>query len=209
MKISRIFLDLDDVCNEFTLHALAAFGCSIRPGEFNKYKPEWGFDILKAARKLYPYKEISYRSFWSAFDQRFWSGLPKSRESTELFKLAEDIVGFENTLILTAPICSPKHDSISHCWRNITAACLIGKYNWLAEHLPSAMQQNFAICQVKHLYASPDVLLIDDSGKNVYKFKAAGGQAILMPRPWNNLHYLKDSMIMDHVYSSLAEILQA
>jgi len=209
LKINRIFLDLDDVCNEFTLQALATFGCNICPGEYGKYKPEWGFDILKAAGELQPPEEASSQFFWETFGRYFWSGLPESREFEELIELAEDIVGFENTLILTAPICSPEPDLVSDRWRETTSQCLAGKYNWIIDHFPNEMHRNFSMCPVKHLCAAPDALLIDDSNKNVSEFKAAGGQTILMPRPWNNLHYLGDSMIMTHVYSRLAEILQA
>lgn len=211
MKINRIFLDLDDVCNEFTLQALSEFWCEIAPGEYHKYKPDWGFDILRAAKELYPWDvdSIPPEEFWDRFDQQFWAGLPESEEFKELIELSKDIVGFQDTLILTAPIVYTEQDTLDDCWRDITAACLAGKYDWIVDHFPFELHRNFSMSPAKHLSATPDALLIDDSGKNVTDFKAAGGQAILMPRPWNNLHYLKGSAVMTHVYSRLSEILQA
>jgi len=209
LKISRIALDLDDVCNEFTLHALAAFGCDIKPDEFSKYKPEWNFDILKAARELdfRDRPQITSEEFWETFDRDFWAGLPESAEFRELLGLTYDIVGLENTFILTAPICGPAHETATADWCNITAGCLAGKYNWIQDHLPPEMRNNFSMSPVKHLSAAPDALLIDDSDSNVNAFRAAGGQAVVMPRPWNTHHGLT-SAPMSWIYSELSKILQ-
>ncbi len=213
MKISRIALDLDDVCNEFTLQALENFGCDIRSGNFSKYKPEWGFDILKAAKELHPGKFNRVRPgvFWGELDRGFWAGLPESTEFKDLLKLAEDIVGFENTLILTTPVCSPDQDSVSGFWRKITSQCMTGKYDWIVSHLPPQLRNQFAMCPVKRLCAAPDTLLIDDSNKNVEEFRAAGGQAILMPRPWNTRHdwSIPSDDPMAYVRTELGRILLA
>ncbi len=214
MKIKKIFLDLDDVCNEFTLQALAEFGCDIKPGEYDKYKPEWGFNILGVAAELHSFWEmddVDPGEFWGEFDQWFWAGLPESNEFKELLKLSEDIVGFENTLILTAPVCSPDQDSVSDFWCNTTSQCMAGKYDWIVSHLPPEMHTHFSMCPVKRLCVAPDALLIDDSNKNVDEFRAAGGQAILMPRPWNTRHRNPCDRIssMSYVYSEVARILQA
>ncbi len=221
MKISRIAIDLDDVCNEFTLQALQEAGCTIKPGEYEKYKPEWGFDILRAAKELYPYEisGITSTGFWGQLSQRFWAGLPESTEFKDLLKLAGDIVGFENTLILTSPICSPDQDSVSDFWCNMTSQCMAGKYNWIVDHFPPQLHTHFSMCPVKRLCAAPDTLLIDDSDKNVDEFRAAGGQAVLMPRPWNSQSVYYEmrawvvrndsSLSMNYVYREIARILQA
>jgi len=215
LKINRIFFDLDDTCNELTLHALEAFGCNIKPHEHDKYKPRWGYDILKAAKELYPWivDQVTPMEFWSTFDCDFWSRLPESKEFSELLEVAEDIVGLENVLILTSPIHSNKpmfsmDNSEREEWRRITGECMAGKYTWITKHFPAQLHTQFAMCPIKRLCVAPDTLLIDDSGKNVNEFRAAGGQAILMPRPWNSMHNPTLPPI-ECVYRRLAEILLA
>ena len=58
------------------------------------------------------------------------------------------------------------------------------------------MQRQFLIGPSKHLCANPETLLIDDSDKNVDSFRKCGGQAVLVPRPWNSLHGLN---ALDHL----------
>ena len=40
--------------------------------------------------------------------------------------------------------------------------------------------------------ARPDTLLIDDKDENIAEFVAAGGQGILVNRPWNKGHARAD-----------------
>ena len=69
--------------------------------------------------------------------------------------------------------------------------CLAGKLEWIHNHFPAWMHRQFAITPRKHLFARPDSLLIDDYGENVERFKAHGGHAITVPRPWND-HWAAD-----------------
>ena len=52
----------------------------------------------------------------------------------------------------------------------------------------------------KHFCARPDALLIDDSDHNVEAFLAHGGQAILVPRPWNPLHCMPTLTFLDDAF---------
>ncbi len=86
MKIDRVILDLDDVLNCFTLEALAHVGCDIEPGDFDSFKPEWGFGIIQAANDLHVQNEsFTLSTFWSKFDRQFWAELPKSKEFEAIF----------------------------------------------------------------------------------------------------------------------------
>lgn len=176
MILTRIFLDLDDVLNQFTMQALAHVGCCVNAESFDDFKPEWGFDIIKAANELHPCKESPYTpaSFWSMFSRDDWRNLPESAEFEFLLRQSEALVGRENVCILTTPILDPD--------------CAAGKIEWIYNHCPKWLHRQYLIGPMKHMCARPDALLIDDSDKNVEAFRAHGGQAILVPRPWNSYH---------------------
>ena len=79
---TRIFLDLDDVLNRFSMPALAHVGCYVNSESFDDFKPEWGFDIIKAANALHPCgpETFTRASFWSRFKREDWANLPVSAE---------------------------------------------------------------------------------------------------------------------------------
>jgi FMN phosphatase YigB (HAD superfamily) len=172
--IKRIFLDLDDVCNTFTPFALNYVGCPISPTDYGVYKPEWGFDIVKAANALHPHHRFTFRSFWESIHRLAWASVPESPGFRPLLNLCEQLVGRENICILTNPIDDPE--------------CLAGKLDWIHEHFPKWMHRQFLMGPPKHLCARSDALMIDDNDENVRAFRENGGYAILMPRPWNALH---------------------
>jgi 5'(3')-deoxyribonucleotidase len=63
-----------------------------------------------------------------------------------------------------------------------------GKALWVNKWIP-VFNKRFIITHApKHLLAGSDTLLIDDKDQNIEEFVAAGGQGILVPRPWNRLH---------------------
>lgn len=171
MKPTRIFLDLDDVLNIFTPAALWHVGCN-----HTSYKPEWRFNIIRAANASHPLGNFTKETFWDRFDRRFWACLKKSTMCDWLIKEAAKSVGRNNVYILTSPTKDPD--------------CLAGKLEWIQDNLPAWMHRNYVMSVHKHLCASPGSLLIDDYDYNVTAFLGAGGKAILVPRPWNLLHGL-------------------
>lgn len=65
-----------------------------------------------------------------------------------------------------------------------------GKMEWMYAHLPSWMHRQFAITPCKHLLGCDSTaLLIDDYEENIQQFIKEGGQAILVPRPWNAMRH--------------------
>jgi hypothetical protein len=181
MKISRFILDMDDVCNDFTLPALMHVGCSSikGPRDFGAYNPKWGYNILRAANELNQEIVFMLRNFWNSFTSDVWASMPESEEFNFVLETALNMVGEEGILIATAPICDPKISI------EATEGCLAGKYQWITEHFPPFLHRSFSMTPMKHFCATPESLLLDDCDENVEKFRAAGGQAILMPRPWN------------------------
>jgi hypothetical protein len=174
--IRKIFLDLDDTLNNMTLPGLHEAGCAIGVWQFEAYKPEWGFDILHAANELHPDRKFTnHREFWRELDYRFWATLPMSVEIDLILDWCEHTVGRQNICVLSsvAPMVG------NHVYG--------AKIDWVTRNLPSWMEKNVLLGCPKHFCASHDSLLIDDADHNIKAFRAAGGQAILVPRPWNVL----------------------
>ncbi len=180
MKPTRIFLDLDDVLNAFTMSALGYVGCGVGAYEYDAYNPQYGFDIVRAANALHPFLNFTEADFWQSIDRNFWATVPKSRECDSLLSACENLVGVENVCILSSPTRDP--DSLA------------GKLEWIHAFLPKRFHRQFLIGPRKYFCARHDSLLIDDSARNVDGFLDAGGNAILMPRPWNRHHSITNSL---------------
>lgn len=191
MTPTKIFLDLDDVLNRFTMYALAHVGCPVDPMSEKEFNPEWQFNIIAAADALHPYRKFTPKTFWSMFNRGTWAAVPESKEFDFLLNACEKLVGRENVCILTTPVLDP--------------GCAAGKVEWIYDHCPKWLHRQFLIGPVKHLCASPDALLIDDGDHNIEAFRIGGGQALLVPRPWNSLHEFSNETEM-YLRRSLEDI---
>lgn len=169
----KVFLDLDDTLNRFTLPALCRVGCPIDPHDYGHFPHPGSYDIVAAANTLRA-APLTKSEFWDSLPREFWATLPKSDEFEFLLEFAERLVGREQVCILTSPTIDP--------------LCLAGKLDWLHRNMPREYHRQFLIGPRKHFCAHPRHLLIDDSDANVESFRLHGGQAVLLPRPWNSLH---------------------
>jgi hypothetical protein len=177
-KISKIFLDLDDVCNELTVHSLHYVGCKIE--DYSEYPVEVGYDIVSACNALHKSKnDWTVAEFWNALPRSVWSNTPKSLYCDELIDVCVDIIGKDNLFLATSPTKDPD--------------CLAGKLEWIQENTPEFLHRQYVITPRKWLLANEKTLLIDDNGDNIKRFYLAGGNVIMFPRPWNCLHGM-DSM---------------
>jgi len=178
MKIKTIFLDLDDVLNRFTMYALEQIGCKVDAYDDSSYNPKWGWNIVRAANTLPGHSrhknKLSPKEFWNAINRKVWASVPLSAECQYLLDNCKDLVGEENVCILSCPTNDPE--------------CLAGKLEWIHEYMPPWLWRQYLIGPQKWMCARPDALLIDDSDANVMAFRKHGGQAVLVPRPWNILH---------------------
>ncbi len=179
MKVSRIFLDVDDVCNKLTMYALWSMGCScVKEPEYSDriYNPTWGFDIVRAANSMLIGTGVRYtkKTFWDNVSREVWSTTPYSDEFAMIVKQCRLLVGRSKVTLLTKPIDDPE--------------CYAGKHEWIRSRCPRWLRDRAFIGGPKDAVAFPDALLIDDSDENYDDFISAGGQAILVPRPWNRLH---------------------
>lgn len=173
--IDRIFLDLDDTCNTLAMHVLYLAGCPVDNRDYSQHPRDFGYDIIGAANRLLGYtKYATYTQFWSRITRPNWAECPVSEIFPWILHRAARLVGRENVCIATAPTKSPE--------------CLAGKLEWIHRHMPEWMHWQYAITPCKHLFARPGALLIDDLEDNLQRFQAAGGEGILVPRPWNSLY---------------------
>lgn len=172
--ISQILVDLDDVCNHFTMHVLSMLlGYSVSEAD---YPIEVGYDIVAAYNNLYPFGRDT-ADFWSMVTPDIWDNMPLWTDTEWLLDLCAECVGRKNVLICTKTLSDPLH--------------VIGKIQWMRNHLPMWIQEQYSITPVKHAYAHHDVLLIDDSAENIDTFRETRfGKGILVPRPWNRNHRL-------------------
>jgi len=174
------------------MDALRYVGCPVGPHSYNRFNPEWGWNIVTAANALHPLRtDFTKASFWGSIKRYFWAGVPKSLECDKLLGICARFVGKENVCILSSPTLDPD--------------CLAGKLEWIKANMPKWMHRQYLIGPCKKFCARPDAVLIDDREKNVDEFRASGGHAIMMPRPWNSLHYQRYNMGV-YVYDKLRRL---
>lgn len=156
----KIFLDMDGVLADFVgaacrVHNRTCYDKREHMGEFSLEKC-WG---------------ISAAEFWAPTDSfDFWMNLDKTAEADMIVETAVDIVGWENVAILTIPSDLPE--------------CINAKKEWIKFYYPRLAKQ-MIFAYDKGFIADPGKLLVDDRDRNVEDWKAVGGDAILVPRPWN------------------------
>ena len=184
-----IYLDLDDVLNVLAPYLLHELGCEIGVREYEKYPADkFGYDIVGACNFMLKQDtslpEVCYtvEEFWGEVDHHMWANAPKSKEFCLTINLAVDAVGSENVRILTRATAN--------------AGCLSGKFEWMDKNLPFGLKRKYIIVgeDCKHLLADKDSFLLDDSNANVDSFRASGGVAALMPRPWNRAGHIKSTI---------------
>lgn len=192
---TKIFLDLDDVLNKFTMWALRHVGCPVNDDlDYSQYDRDWGYDIVLAANELHSDRGFSKNEFWGCFGQDDWASVPPSDECLAILCAARAIVGTENVYILTRPVPYP--------------GCLEGKRLWIKRYLPPEMEENYLIGKAKFVCSQPGHFLIDDVEKNVNDWRDANGSAVLFPRPWNFKWGVDPSRYISDMFSLMGSEMQ-
>lgn len=190
--IKRILLDIDDVCNQCTQYCLKWLGIPFDYEHFyEKYPIDHGYDIVTTANMLLGYDRFDVKSFWSMIPREFWATCPPSAEMPFLLEQCIGLVGEENVCFLTGPTKDPD--------------CLAGKLEWIWRFAPQFMHRQYLIGPRKQFCAHHEALLIDDSDSNVNTFREWGGNAILVPRPWNTLHGVNTGEHLALMFDSVHE----
>jgi len=162
-----ILVDMDGVLADFVACVCELFGKDpIRTQ--NNWKPG-NYDIC-------PELGVSPEKLWGKVEEEgeeLWAGLkpyPWARDMYDWLKTQGDVI------VLTQPTLDP--------------GCLSGKLRWLYEFTGDDKFRDFIMSPRKDAFANEDSLLIDDSDKNIEKFKKAcpNAKTILFPQPWNGMH---------------------
>lgn len=159
----NILLDMDGVLVDFVSGACKAHNRT------NPFDP-----LIEEAKGQFYIDKIwgmSDKEFWAPMEsEHFWANLDWMEDGRRILELCECFA--DNVVLATSP--------------TIHATSSSGKHIWINEHLP-AYKRKFLIGAPKEIAASSDLILVDDSDKNIGKFAAAGGYGVLVPRPWNSL----------------------
>jgi len=166
-KAMHYFCDMDGVLCDLTGPALRVHGRE----ELAAAWPRGTYLLSEAL-------QVSEAELWGPIDAcgtSFWAELPR-------LPWAEGLIGILHRLGEVVIASSPTRSHYSAA----------GKMLWLERHFGGSVAgpMNFMLGARKELLARPGTVLIDDSDQNVDRFKAAGGNAILVPQPWNRLHDL-------------------
>lgn len=190
--IHTVFLDLDDTLNSFTLHVLRrTFGIDVSDFDYDRFPHQVGYEIREAYHLMKPdyYPSFELAQFWDAVKREVWATLPKSLEFNQIIQSAQALAPQDRIYILTGPTKDPD--------------CLAGKLEWIHRVMPPWLHRQYFIGPRKQVIAKPEYLLIDDSDAQVNAWREAGGQAILVPRPWNSLHGLDTSSYLRQEFALL------
>lgn len=165
-------LDIDGVLANFWTAAVHRLGLKVADS-FARVPPgEWSF----VAHLGY-----SDNEFWKIIDSTpgFWEGLAKMPDADLILETCE--VFFPGRVfLLTAPPLNPEAYS--------------GKARWVRERYPKLYRKLF-IGPAKEAFAHAGAVLVDDNDGNCEKFRAAGGNAVLVPRRWNSGHGVADDAL--------------
>jgi 5'(3')-deoxyribonucleotidase len=156
----KVFLDLDGVLVDFDGGMQRVHNRKIEHDGLGQrpYKIEsvWG---------------ITEEEFWEPTrTAAFWSELNWTADGREILTEIEELIGKKNIAILTSPTLDPN--------------CVAGKIQWVIDNIPEYRPRTF-VGSRKEMLAHPGVVLIDDTDYKLDRFVKAGGQGILVPRPWN------------------------
>lgn len=189
MHVNKIFLDLDDVLNTFTLDALKVWGCHCPT--YADFPAAFGYDLPGAAHFLGCH--LSKEEMWDALPRKLWSDTTKSPECDWLVERCAEAVGPANVFIATSTTKSPD--------------CLAGKLEWIVNYLPSWLHRHYVITPRKWLLAQQGCLLIDDCTANCIDWSLAGGACVYFPRPWNLYRGVEPrqhlSVILQHYFPNV------
>jgi len=175
-NIERVvcFLDMDGVLTNFVGGINTFMGI---PYDTIPTKWDWWTDHSHSFEQI---NTICGVDFWANLD---W--MPDGKQILEMVEAT-----FDDIYLLTTPMPNP--------------GSATGKELWIEKHIPQYKNQMIITRASKVLFAGPDRILIDDNDQNIHSFVAAGGQGILIPRPWNELHNWSD-MVLEVLGNSLED----
>lgn len=164
MKISAVFVDMDEVLTDFVGAALEVHGWT---------REAYNRKVQKTSSPVATTLGLTRAMFWEPIAQRgvqFWRDL----RPTPWFS---DIMAFLQGLPCPWFVVSSPSNQV---W------AYTGKIMWLHDHIGPDFDR-FVSTSHKYLLAHPGCILIDDSEENCRYFGSYGGDAILFPAVHNRL----------------------
>jgi len=160
-----IFLDLDGVCCDFVSHVLS-------------YANKSEDDLLKLIRanpQKHPYNHfedcVGYNGveFWEwieSLGEDMWESMPAFPWFHDMYSRLLEVS--EVRFLTSAPLCYNAYS---------------GKAKWIQKNLSRGDMVNLIICnsKSKHLLCGPNTFLIDDTDKNIIKWREVGGKCYHFP----------------------------
>jgi hypothetical protein len=168
VRATTAFLDLDGVLVDFVSGACHLHN---QPYPFNKPENFGNYWVEKMFG-------ITTEEFFAGMDEEWWAELQPMFDWQAVLSVVEKYFG-DNICILTSP-------TNNH-------GCLEGKRRWIEKWLPK-YRRKFLIGPPKEMCAGPGKVLVEDADEKVEKFRKAGGNAILLPRPWNSSFAIADTV---------------
>lgn len=171
-----ILVDLDGVLVDFMAGAIRAHG---REG------------LCVTNYDVWEQMGLTREAFWRPLESyAFWSSLPWTPDGDLLLGRLEMRHSAASISLCTTP--HPHESSYA------------GKFAWVKRYLPYYADRLHMTARKADL-ARHDAVLIDDHPGNCQAFRQAGGHAVLVPRPWNELAHLEGDLV-SVVTDRLAEI---
>lgn len=172
----KCLLDMDGVITDFHISTQKWF--DIPDSELDKLEKPWSWSWVYGA------SGHTETSFWEKITIDFWETLDWTPEGREILELCERKFG-KQIQLCTYPMPF-----------DVGA---VGKQRWIEKHLPQYKDRVIYV-KDKSFLAHPGMVLIDDSQSNCEAFLKAGGNVIIVPRPWNNFH---GHNVLEHLESEL------
>jgi hypothetical protein len=170
-RIEAVYLDMDGVLADFVTGSILALGRD--PAEVLPKVTPGDYDGIYSALGM------AENEFWEKIDALagghapgagLWGDLAPYPWRDAVLAACRKVAP---TWILTSPSRSPGSS--------------FGKVSWLQAWLGPKFR-DYILTPRKWHVARPGTLLIDDSDRNVKKWRKHGGMAILFPRLWNSAH---------------------
>lgn len=153
------FLDMDGVLADFIGGAIAHHSLPLQVED-----SDWYF-----WRK----HGMTDDEFWEPLGEHFWANLQPTSDMRAIVDVVSHYFDIDHDVFLLTSPC-------------LTAGCSVGKAKWVDKYFPH-WSRRLLLTDRKELFAGRGRVLIDDHDANYVKWLKAGGDACLVPRPWNGV----------------------
>ncbi len=178
-------VDMDGVISRFVEHALAQH--VLLKGKIKREQCVWNFWELA---------DVTETQFWSHVGYAFWRTIPVSEDGMNLIRMLLDPANdFADAVrIATSPYLKSHH------------GCCEAKSEWIRQHIPQ-LEHRTHFSTAKWDLSHSHSILVDDNDENCAKFRKKGGQAIVIPRPWNSRKHEEKNERFDvcQIYEEIRE----